>query len=155
MTQQTRPTSWRRMLAVAATVLAFTLSGCTSPAPISGSAAPVSGSDSPIPTSAGRQQYADSVTTTVTCDDGEYTFNGFSGVYEITNDCQSISVSGSSVVILAQNIGHVEVLGFSNRVYALSVSEVDVSGSSNLVTWETGSPTVTDNGFQNTIVRGK
>ena len=150
MTQQTRPANRQHLLALATTVLAFALAvgGCSSPAP-------TSGSDNPKPTSAGRQQYADKVTATVTCDNGKYSFDGINGVYEITNNCTHVEITGSSMVVLAQNIDQIEVSGIANRVYALSTTEVDVTGSSNLVTWERGSPKVSNTGIQNTIVQGK
>lgn len=163
-----RPSSLRRVaLASAALVVASTaLTGCALDfiPDVSGEGKPDAAEQSPSPrapepaetddtdtatTASGREHYLERVERTISCPDGTLDIADIAGIIALDSDCADITVSGSGTVLLANSIDRLSVVGVNNEVFVGSLGSLDVSGSGNTVTWEGGSPTVTNTGVNN------
>jgi len=98
-----------------------------------------------------REDYVGKVDKAINCPGGKYDISALGGVYELSDDCTEITVSGTRVVLLARGIDDLTVSGRGNRVYAMQLGSVEVSGGSNVITWQSGSPVVNDFGTGNLI----
>ncbi len=96
-----------------------------------------------------RAALAKTVDQQLTCGGGSLEITEFAVRVEVTDDCDTIVVTGSSVMVLAQNVKTLVVDGFSTDALVAAVDAVRVTsnGSSTTVRWESGTPSVEDAGF--------
>ncbi|PPF43901.1 hypothetical protein C5B85_12200 [Pseudoclavibacter sp. AY1F1] len=74
-------------------------------------------------------------------------------VVEVTDDCETLSITTATAVVVAQNVGTLSVDGVSNAVLVASAETITLDGSTNSVMWETGSPTVANSGTSNSAYK--
>ena len=130
-----RRTAPRRLLGLAATAgLVLALSACSplslfanwggSPAPSrSATQSPDAQGPAATPTS------APSATSTPGCIDRVISA---AGTYRV-DDCENLTVAGSSITVTAQRLGTLTIMGDSLQVYAQSIGALDIKGDLNNV----------------------
>src|ERR1700722_13315556 len=107
----------------------------------------------------------DNAVTEAGCGDGKRTVSGYNDALSVAGHCASLTVSSysnrvqaDSVDIIAVNnygnkftltghCGSLKVSAYDNQVQVDSVDVVDVSGYSNAVTYHSGSPKITQSGY--------
>ncbi|WP_433677216.1 hypothetical protein [Microbacterium gorillae] len=96
-----------------------------------------------------RAALAKTVDQQLTCGGGNLEITEFSVRVEVTDDCDTIVVTGSSVMVLAQNVKTLVVDAFSTDALVASADAIRVTsnGSSTTVRWESGAPSIEDAGF--------
>lgn len=93
-----------------------------------------------------------SVDTRLECPGGTAKIGQIGKVVELGSDCAKVTVTGAGTVVLAQNIDRLTVDATAATVFVKQLGSVDATGQGNLVTWESGSPAVSDSGVANTII---
>lgn len=106
---------------------------------------------------------------TIACSDGELTLPGFNSTFHGTGHCAGLTLSGfdnrvtidSSDTVKITSYGNtVSVTGhcaslivslYNNQVGVESADTIDVSGYSNTVTYHSGSPKITQSGYDITV----
>jgi len=92
-------------------------------------------------------------TTTVGCGaDGTLDLWQASQAVELTEDCEHVTVSAADVQLTARAITTLEIAAAGVVVHVTSVGTVSVAGADNTVTWDEGSPEVSDEGAGNVLV---
>lgn len=96
-----------------------------------------------------RAALAKTVDQQLTCGGGNLEITEFAVRVEVTDDCDTIVVTGSSVMVLAQNVKTLVVDAFSTDALVASADAIRVTsnGSSTTVRWESGAPSIEDTGF--------
>lgn len=84
------------------------------------------------------------------CGDGDVGTDLAGAAVEITDRCVTLTVGGADSVVVAQDVRHLIVTGAGSRVAVQSVATVTISAAGATVTWEEGTPTVTDDGAGST-----
>ncbi len=114
----------------------------------------------------------DNTITDTTCNDGKLTLSGYNNAFTVGGHCASLTVSNygnrlqvDSIDIITVNnygnrfsvtghCGSLKVSAYDNQVQVDSVDTVDVSGYSNTVTYHSGSPKITQSGYDITVKQG-
>lgn len=92
-------------------------------------------------------------TTTVVCGaDGTLDLWQASQAVELTEDCEHVTISAADVQLTAREITTLEIAAAGVVVHVTSVGTVSVAGADNTVTWDEGSPEVSDEGAGNVLV---
>lgn len=92
-------------------------------------------------------------TTTVGCGaDGTLDLWQASQAVELTEDCEHVTISAADVQLTAREITTLEIAAAGVVVHVTSVGTVSVAGADNTVTWDEGSPEVSDEGAGNVLV---
>ncbi|MBB2958639.1 DUF3060 domain-containing protein [Pseudoclavibacter helvolus] len=154
----------------AATAPAAETTAPVAPAPAETQSAPDATADSPAPeesapevvstdgdatgaagASETRTDLSEGVTASLTCNGGALTIDGTytAQVVEVTDDCSSLTINSNTTVVVAQNVGTLNVAGSTNNVLVASAQSVTMDGTANVVSWETGSPQVSNSGNAN------
>lgn len=96
-----------------------------------------------------RAALAKTVDQQLTCGGGNLEITEFAVRVEVTDDCDTIVVTGSSVLVVAQKVKTLVVDAFSTDALVASVDAVRVTsnGSSTTIRWESGTPSIEDAGF--------
>lgn len=96
-----------------------------------------------------RAALAKTVDQQLTCGGGNLEITEFAVRVEVTDDCDTIVVTGSSVLVLAQEVKTLVVDAFSTDALVASADAIRVTsnGSSTTVRWESGTPSIDDAGF--------
>ncbi|GGO63520.1 hypothetical protein GCM10010910_16270 [Microbacterium nanhaiense] len=116
-------------------------------------------SDGATSWSAEEAAYRDSmlelVTRTLTCD-GELVFgkNEPGQIVRIDGPCEHVVVHMDAGVVIAEEVGSIEVSGAGNVIYLDGVDTISVAGDANAISWLGATPQVTDTGAGNVIVSG-
>jgi len=102
-----------------------------------------------------RDDMLDAVTRTLTCD-GEVTFTPDEAgtVAKIDGPCDRIVVDMFAGVVIAGEVGEIEVNGSGNVIYLDSVDAITAAGDANSVSWLGDTPKVSDSGAGNVIISG-
>jgi len=95
------------------------------------------------------------VTRTLTCD-GELVFgqNDPGQIVKIDGPCEHIVVHMNAGVVVAEEVGSIDVSGAGNVIYLDSVDTINVAGDANAISWLGSTPTVTDTGAGNVVISG-
>lgn len=92
-------------------------------------------------------------TTTVSCGpDGTLELWQASQSVELAEDCDHVTVAAAGVQLTARAITTLDVEAAGVVVHATSIGTLSVAGADNTVTWDEGSPEVTDEGAGNVLV---
>lgn len=92
-------------------------------------------------------------TTTVGCGaDGTLDLWRASQAVELTEACEHVTISAADVQLTAREITTLEIAAAGVVVHVTSVGTVSVAGADNTVTWDEGSPEVSDEGAGNVLV---
>ncbi|MFK4789178.1 hypothetical protein [Microbacterium sp. ZW T5_56] len=96
-----------------------------------------------------RAAVANTVDQQLACGGGNLDITEFAVRVEVTDDCDTIVVTGSSVLVVAQKVKTLVVDAFSTDALVASVDAIRVTskGSSTTVRWESGTPSIEDAGF--------
>jgi Protein of unknown function (DUF3060) len=115
--------------------------------------------------------YSNAITHT-TCNDGKLTLSGYNNAFSVGGHCASLTVSNygnrvqvDSIDIITVNnygnrfsvtghCGSLKVSAYDNQVQVDSADTIDVSGYSNTVTYHSGSPKITQSGYDVTVKQG-
>ena len=92
------------------------------------------------------------VGTPTACPGGTLEIADSGNVLDLTEDCETVTVSGSANVVNAKKIGKLILSGSANVVTAEQITTIEASESSatNTATWKAGEPeTVNDSGMAN------
>ena len=114
----------------------------------------------------------DNAVTETGCSDGKLTLSGYNNTLSVGGHCAGLTVSSygnrvqaDSVDIIAVNnygnrftvtghCGSLKVSAYDNQVQVDSADTVDVSGYSDTVTYHSGSPKVTQSGYDIVVKQG-
>ena len=99
-----------------------------------------------------RSEFADSVLEELSCEGGELTIDQTGSVVELTEQCDLVKVTGEGSVVLLDEVGTLDVSATGAVVIVKEADAITVSGTGNAVTYETGSPKVTDSGSANAVL---
>jgi hypothetical protein len=101
--------------------------------------------------SALRDELAANVTAVLTCS-GELTVSDPGVAVEVDGDCETLTVTADAALVLAGDVGTLRVTGAGSVVIVASADAIDAGGDINEVYWESGTPSVTDDGTANTVM---
>lgn len=93
------------------------------------------------------------VSREVNCASGTEEIDDIEVAVEITADCGRVIVTGTDAIVLAQQVDTLEIDAIGAYAYVESAKSVILSGIDVHVRWHTGSPSVTDDGLDNTARR--
>jgi hypothetical protein len=114
----------------------------------------------------------DNTVTDTACSDGKPTLSGYNNAFTVGGHCASLTVSnyGNRVEVdgidtitvnnygnrftVTGHCGSLKVAAYDNQVQVDSVDTIDVSGYSNTVTYHSGSPKITQSGYDITVKQG-
>ncbi len=99
-----------------------------------------------------RAHWQSRVSGVISCVDGRADVTADATVLEITDDCDTVTVEGAGVVILARQVGTLTVGADASTVIVAGAEAVEVTGVGNEVFWESGSPVVSDTGTMNVVL---
>lgn len=118
---------------------------------VQGTGRPTPETPSTDPSSASqmRSSWTSRITRSQPCH-GELTILENRSVTEITTDCDSISVVGDGIVVLARGATEVSIIGDECLVLVSTVQTIDIVGDDNQVYWTDGAPHVDTVGSANT-----
>jgi hypothetical protein len=105
--------------------------------------------DSPRAT---REYWQPRVSRIVTCVDGRADITADATALELAADCDTVTIAGAGVIVLAQKVGSLTVTADASTVIVAEADAIDVSGVGNEVLWEAGDPTVSDTGTMNVVL---
>lgn len=93
----------------------------------------------------------------VTCGGGELEVDAFAAAVRVVDGCGTLVVTGSSAVVVAGDVGTLVVDAFSARVHVDTAGSIDLGADSSgaTVTWGSGTPSVTDGGWENAVHQAK
>jgi hypothetical protein len=102
-----------------------------------------------------RDSVLEAVTRTLTCD-GELVFgqNEPGQIVKVDGPCDRIVVRMAAGVVIAGEVGAIEVSGPGNVIYLDSIDTISVTGDGNAISWLGSTPQVTDTGAGNVITSG-
>jgi len=102
-----------------------------------------------------RDDMLDAVSRTLTCD-GEVTFTADDAgtVAKVDGPCDRVVVDMFAGVVIAGEVGEIEVNGSGNVIYLDSVDVITAAGDANSVSWLGDTPEVNDSGAGNVIISG-
>lgn len=114
----------------------------------------------------------DNAVTETGCSDGKLTVSGYNNALSVGGHCASLTVSSYSNRVQADSIdiiavnnygnrftvtghcGSLKVSAYDNQLHVDSIDTVDVSGYSNRVTYHSGSPKITQSGYDIVVKQG-
>ncbi|KZE88654.1 DUF3060 domain-containing protein [Microbacterium sp. TNHR37B] len=99
-----------------------------------------------------RDHWQSRVSGVVSCVDGRADVTADATVLQITDDCDTVTVEGAGVVVLARQVGTLTVGADASTVIVAGADAVEVTGVGNEVFWESGSPVVSDTGTMNVVL---
>ena len=102
-----------------------------------------------------RSAWASYVTQNLVCEDGSLDLarNADATVVDITGDCAEVTIEAHAGTILLGDVGHLTVIGDGITVIAHSIDEITMASGAhtNVVGWEQGTPTITDDGINSVL----
>jgi hypothetical protein len=138
----------KRALAILGTaVLAVTLSGCITVQ------LPAKDDDDRDPAPQSSQASPQQAEDVVQCGAEDVLLNQANTTYTLEGDCEEVSIQGTDITLLAENIDELTINGDRNTVKAQVLDEVEVSGQENTVA-ATGLREVSISGDRNTVDAG-
>lgn len=108
--------------------------------------------DEDLPT---RSDYEALVEGERACESQSLEITGANEVIQVTGDCSELIILGGGNVVLAENVGTLEVTGANHTVFLQSLDHLEVTGGGNLVLWQSGSPTQEVSGHNNIYQQGE
>ncbi|GGF40738.1 hypothetical protein GCM10010922_15190 [Microbacterium sorbitolivorans] len=102
-----------------------------------------------------RESMLDVVTRTLTCD-GELVFgqNEPGQIVQIDGPCDHVVVHMDAGVVVAGEVGTIDVTGAGNVIYLDGAETINVGGDANSISWLGATPKVTDTGAGNVVISG-
>lgn len=99
-----------------------------------------------------REHWQQRVSQIVSCVDGRADITADATALEVTADCDTVTIAGAGVIVLAQKVGSLTVTADASTVIVAEADTIDVTGVGNEVRWESGEPTVSDTGTMNVVL---
>lgn len=101
-----------------------------------------------------RAYYEDSIDLELVCPTGSLEIDTTGVVVDILEPCDSVTVSGNGVVVLAQSVGTLTVDGIGVNAIVADATAVTITdgGNGSMVTWESGTPAVQDDSIGSTAL---
>lgn len=115
--------------------------------PVPGDLAGAGGTGAPaVPRLPTRDDLRPLTTGQTACEGADLTRERAGDAVEVTDGCGTLTVAGADSLVVAGDVEHLVVAGAGARVAVRSVTTVTIAAAAVTVTWEDGSPTVTDSG---------